>query len=114
MGWGGTAVILNADRVGAQLKTIAPKLTDYRAVAADGVHTRTPHILWDTIWAPEQLLGVRMTVSAHIPALMSGEPYDNISSSGVCRMQHFFVASPRNKTPHSEHAVPPPLTLHDF
>ena len=57
MGWGGTAVILNADRVGAQLKTIAPKLTDYRAVAADGVHTRTPHILWDTIWAPAQLLG---------------------------------------------------------
>ena len=53
VGWGGTSVILNADTVGAQLKTIAPKLTDYRAVAADGVHTRTPHVPWDTIKDPK-------------------------------------------------------------
>ena len=46
VGWGGTSVILNADSVGAQLKTLAPGLKDYRAVAADAIHPKRDHLLW--------------------------------------------------------------------
>jgi hypothetical protein len=36
--FGGTALILNADYIGTQLKALAPKLTRYKAVAVDGNH----------------------------------------------------------------------------
>lgn len=36
--FGGTALILNADYIGMQLKALAPKLLRYKAVAVDGNH----------------------------------------------------------------------------
>jgi hypothetical protein len=35
--WGGTAAILNADFIGAELKRLAPKLTKYRVLPVDGI-----------------------------------------------------------------------------
>ena len=36
--FGGTALILNADYIGTRLKTLAPKLVRYKAVAVDANH----------------------------------------------------------------------------
>ena len=41
----GTAVILNADFIGQQLKEIAPKLTKYKALPVDAIHPRFGSLL---------------------------------------------------------------------
>eukprot|EP01052_Picozoa_sp_SAG31_P045288 SAG31_NODE_8210_length_1496_cov_1.258411_1_plen_226_part_10 len=61
----GTSVILNADAIGAQLKVLAPDLTDYRAVAADGIHPKTDHIFWSDKDGPGGNVG--------------GKPYDALT-----------------------------------
>ena len=65
VGWGGTSVILNADSVGAQLKTLAPGLKDYRAVAADAIHPKRFHLLWSDHDGPGGNIG--------------GQPYDALT-----------------------------------
>ena len=73
LGWGGTAVILNADTVGALLRSLAPGLAEYRAVAADGVHPARDHLFWSDTDGPGGNVG--------------GKPYDALTGWMAANLQ---------------------------